>query len=147
MAVRIKKDDRYTIIGGQHRALSRYYMILNRLKNTNRKKNSCYQSVQMLIDKESFVAWFMQNDFPGASVDRIDKTKDYSIDNIQLIPLGDNIRKDKVKAKDGMCVCCICKETKPLEMFAKDKMRKNGHTTICKQCDSARKHKRRYAYD
>ena len=92
----------------------------------------------MLIDKETFVAWFMANDFEGASVDRIDNTKDYSMDNIQMIPLSINIAKDKCKAKDGMCQCYVCKETKPLECFAVDKRRKNGRSTICKKCDSVR---------
>lgn len=137
-----KKDNRHSIIGGKHRALNRYYMILNRLKNTNRNKNACYQDVKMLIDKDTFVDWFMKNDFQGASVDRIDKTKDYTMNNIQMIPLDENIRKDKVKAKDGMCECFVCKELKPLEMFAKDSRRKNGHSTICKKCDVQRKKRR-----
>lgn len=135
----MKKDNRYSIIGGKHRALSRYYMILNRLKNTDAKKNRNYQGIQMLIDKDTFVEWFMKNDFEGASVDRIDKNKDYTLDNIQLITLDENIRKDKVKAKDGYCECFKCKQTKPLDFFATDKRRKNGHSTICKKCDSERK--------
>lgn len=139
LVAQMKKDNRHSIIGGKHRALSRYYMILNRLNNTDRDKNECYQNVKMLIDKDTFVSWFMENDFEGASVDRIDKNKDYSIDNIQMLLLEENIRKDKVKAKDGMCECFMCKETKPLEMFAKDGRRKNGHSTICKSCDSKRK--------
>ena len=93
----------------------------------------------MLINKDVFIEWFMRHDFEGASVDRIDKTKDYSLDNIQLIPLADNIRKDKVKAKDGMCECYMCKQIKPLELFAKSKRRQNGRSTICKECDSKRK--------
>ena len=36
-----KTDKRYSVIGGKHRAESRYYMILSRLKNTDTKKNSC----------------------------------------------------------------------------------------------------------
>lgn len=54
----------------------------------------------MLIDKETFINWFMENDFDGASVDRIDSTKDYTLDNIQMIPFSENCGKDKVKAKD-----------------------------------------------
>lgn len=135
----MKEDNRNSIIGGKYRALSRYYMILNRLNNTDRDKNKCYQNVKMLIDKDTFISWFMENDFEGASVDRIDKNKDYSIDNIQMLLLEENIRKDKVKAKNGMCECFMCKETKPLEMFAKDSRRKNGYSTICKSCDSKRK--------
>lgn len=135
----MKYDNRYAAIGSRHRALSRYYMILYRLNHCCDAKNKCYNGVQMLIDKETFVNWFMVNDFEGASVDRIDSTKDYSIDNIQLIPLAENIRKDKVKAKNGSCECYRCKQIKPLELFAKDKRRQNGHSTICKECDSKRK--------
>ncbi len=137
-----KTDKRYSVIGGKHRAESRYYMILSRLKNTDTKKNSCYKNIKMLISKEDFIKWFMENDFEGASVDRIDKTKDYSLDNIQLLPLEENIRKDKVKAKNGMCQCYVCKEIKPLSLFATDKRRKNGHATICKECDNKRKRRK-----
>ena len=133
------KDKRYCIIGSRHRALSRYYMILNRLKNTDRARNRNYHGVKMLIDRDTFINWFMVNDFEGASVDRIDNTKNYSLDNIQMIPLSENRVKDKIKAKDGMCECYMCKEVKPIESFAKDKRRKNGYATICKRCDSKRK--------
>lgn len=135
----MKCDNRYNVIGGRHRALSRYYMILHRLNHAENKKNKCYSGIKMLVDKETFVDWFMKNDFEGASVDRIDRTRDYSLDNIQLIPLAENIRKDKVKAENGNCECYKCKQTKPLHLFAKDKRRENGHSTICKECDSKRK--------
>lgn len=102
----------------------------------------------MLISKDEFVKWFMDNDFEGASVDRINKNGDYTLDNIQLIPLDENIRKDKVKSKDGYCECYVCKKTKKLDEFVTDNRRKNGHTTICKECDRQRgreKYKRLYA--
>lgn len=134
-----KKDNRHADIGGRHRALSRYYMILNRLSHTDRPKNTHYAGIKMCMSKEEFVAWFMAHDFKGASVDRIDKTKDYSMDNIQMIPLDENIRKDRVKAHDWVCECYVCKETKPLSQFAVDKRRKNRHATICKQCDNKRR--------
>jgi hypothetical protein len=135
----MKHDNRNKIIGGKHRAECRYTMLIYRTTHTEQKKNRNYSGVRVLIDKDTFVKWFMENDFEGASVDRIDKTKDYSLDNIQLIPLAENIRKDKVKAKDGMCECYKCKEVKPLEMFALDNRRANGHSTICKKCDSERR--------
>lgn len=93
----------------------------------------------MLIPKDEFVEWFMANDFEGASVDRIDSNGDYSMENIQLIPLAENIRKDKVKANNGMCECAKCHEIKPIDLFVVDKRRGNGHGTICKKCDSRRK--------
>lgn len=135
----MKIDNRHRVIGGKHRALSRYYMILNRINHTDTDKNRCYENVKMLISKDDFVKWFMENDFEGASVDRIDHTKDYSLDNIQLIPIDENIRKDKVKAKNGQCECYKCKRIKSLDDFAKDSRRKNGHSTMCKECDSKRK--------
>ena len=117
-------------------------MIMNRLKNTNRAKNRNYNGVKMLIDKDTFVAWFMANDFEGASVDRIDKTKDYSMENIQMIPMSENRVKDRFKEKDGMCVCYVCKEEKPIQLFAVDKRRRNGHSTICRSCDAKRPSRR-----
>ena len=133
------KDKRYCDIGSRHRAVSRYYMILNRLKNTDRVRNRNYRGVKMLIDKETFVKWFMENDFDGASVDRIDNKKDYTMDNIQMISTSENKVKDRYKEKDGKCECYVCKEVKPIELFALDKRRENGHSTICKSCDSKRK--------
>lgn len=135
----MKHDDRHRIIGGRHRAAGRYAMIVHRLNHTNEKKNSCYEGIKLLIDREVFINWFMENDFEGASVDRIDPTKDYTLDNIQLIPLAENIRKDKVKAKNGVCECYKCKQVKPLEYFSKDSSRQNGHSTLCRSCDSKRR--------
>lgn len=133
------KDERYKIIGGEHRALSRYYMMLNRCKNTHRKKNEKYSNVEVLVSKEEFLRWFMPRDFEGCSVDRIDCEGHYSLDNMQLLSMADNIRKDKIKAVDGFCECFSCKETKSLDLFAKDKRRFNGRSTLCKVCDNQRK--------
>ena len=135
----MKHDYRNNIIGGRHRAVNRYRLILNRINRTDLSQNAAYKGIKMLIPKDEFVKWFMENDFAGASVDRIDKNGDYTMENIQLIPLDENIRKDKVKAKNGMCTCYMCNETKQIELFVVDKRRKNGHGTICKKCDSARK--------
>ena len=138
----MKVDNRHSIIGGKHRAESRYEMIKWRLSHTDNPKNKCYAGIKLLVTKDEFVKWFMENDFDGASVDRIDSKKDYSLDNLQMIPLDENIRKDKVKSKDGFCECWRCKQIKPLDMFAIDKTRKNGHRTLCKECDLKRKKKR-----
>lgn len=131
-------DFRNRIIGSKRRATNHYNLIINRLKDTGRPKNKTYKGIKMLIDKEAFIKWFMENDFIGASVDRIDKNKDYSFDNIQLIPLSENIRKDKLKAKNGMCECFVCHQTKPLEEFVKDSRRITGRTTICLDCERKR---------
>ena len=135
------KDERYKQIGGRKRALSRWYMIRYRTTHTDQPKNRRYEGVVFNLDKEQFIKWFQRNDFENASVDRIDKNKGYTMDNIQLIPLLDNIRKDKTKASDGYCVCFRCKQKKPIEDFAKDSRRLNGHSTLCKVCDVERKSK------
>ena len=140
----IKNDKRHTIIGGKHRAEARYYMILHRLSHTDEPKNSCYAGIKMMISKEDFIKWFMEHDFEGASVDRIDSTKDYSLDNIQMISLADNIRKDKLKLKDGVCECCKCKKAKPLEEFVKRKRSPYGYTTICLECERIRTREKYY---
>lgn len=114
-------------------------MILNRLSHTDLPRNAKYKGISMDIPKEDFINWFMANDFEGASVDRIDNTKNYTMDNIQLIPLSENIRKDRIKSKGGYCECYGCHQIKELSLFAKDKRRLNGYSTICKECDNRRK--------
>lgn len=136
-----KKDTRHKQIGGRKRALSRYAMIIYRTTHTDEDKNKCYKGVDVKISKEDFVTWFMENDFEGCSVDRIDVNKGYEVGNLQLIKLADNIRKDKVKAVDGMCECYRCKLTMALDLFAKDNRRANGRSTICKTCDQERRKK------
>ena len=133
------RDIRYSIIGGRKRALTRWYVIKYRTSHTDQPKNRAYKGIEFNLDKETFVKWFQERDFEHASVDRIDKTKGYTMDNIQIIPLIDNIRKDKIKAKNGKCVCYACGKTKELELFAVDKRRLNGHSTICRECDNARR--------
>lgn len=135
------KDLRYAQIGSRKRALSRWYMIRYRITHTNQPKNRKYEGIEFNLDKEQFIEWFQKNDFEHASVDRIDNSKGYTMDNIQLIPLVDNIRKDHIKAKNGCCVCFRCKQEKPLEDFVKESRRFNGYSTICKKCDVERKSK------
>lgn len=127
-------------IGSRRRANNRYNGLVSRIKYyENNRKNKNYLNIKLKISRKEFIEWFMKNDFEGCSVDRIDKNGDYELSNMQLIPLVENIRKDKVKEKNGYCICYVCNENKPIEMFAIDKRRVNGHSTICKKCDSNRK--------
>lgn len=133
------KDLRYKQIGGKKRALSRFAMIENRLKNTHLSKNKNYEGVKLLVSKAEFVEWFTARDYEGCSVDRIDKNGDYELSNMQVIPIAVNIAKDKLKSVCHFCECYVCKQTKELEFFAVDKRRKTtGRSTICKMCDNAR---------
>ena len=133
-------DLRNQIIGSKRRAINHYNLMLKRCNSLN-KKDLCYKNINVKITKEEFIKWFMPKDFKGCSIDRIDRNKDYELQNMQVIPLSENISKDKIKAKDGYCECFRCKQVKPIEEFAVDKRRANGHATICKKCDVERKKK------
>lgn len=133
-----KVDHRYKQIGSRKRAQSRYAMIKYRLAHTDQKKNSCYAGVQLKVSEEEFVKWFMENDFSGCSVDRIDPSKDYEIGNLQLIPQPINSGKDKIIAVDGKCRCFRCGVTKLQAEFVKDSRRSTGYSTVCKPCERER---------
>jgi hypothetical protein len=132
-----KPDRRNTIIGGHHRALARWYMILHRLKGVG-AKNKHYAGRSLEMSKEEFIDWFRAKDFKGCSVDRIDNSKGYSLNNLQLIPLAQNIAKDKTAYNGITHVCSMCKEKKLAELFVRDKRRLSGIGSICKKCDTAR---------
>lgn len=134
-----KPDTRHAQIGGRKRALSRYSMIKHRVENTHLPKNRGYVGVELRVDKETFVAWFMERDFKGCSVDRIDVSGHYELENMQVVSLAWNIARDKLKHVDGFCVCYACGQSKPSEAFAVDKRRLHtGRSTICKSCDGSR---------
>lgn len=134
----IYPDLRYKQVGGRKRAQQRYGMIKHRIENPI-GKNSCYVDVKLLIDQETFVKWFQENDFEGCTVDRIDNNKHYEMGNLQTLTKADNIRKDKVIAKEGKCRCYNCGQIKSLDKFVVDKRRLNGHGTSCKPCDNKRR--------
>lgn len=126
----------YRIIGSRTRAVCKYHSMLARVRST-REKEKVYRGIKVLVSKEDFIRWYMPRDFVGASVDRIDSKGHYSLDNMQVISMHDNIVKAKkgcAKAHDGVCVCCACGEEKPLDLFGKSKRRPYGHTTLCLEC-------------
>lgn len=82
-----KIDKRHKEIGGRHRALSRYHMIVHRVENAHLPRNSGYKGILVLVSKDEFIEWFMPRDFPGCSVDRIDNKGHYQLSNMQVIPL------------------------------------------------------------
>jgi hypothetical protein len=134
-----KQDTRHRKIGGRHRAVSRYAMLLNRVTNTETSRNKSYKGIEVRVSRDEFIDWFMPRDFEGCSVDRIEKSGHYELSNMQLISLQKNIAKDKLKHKDGFCICYSCKQEKTSDKFVADKRRMHtGLSTICKQCDSKR---------
>lgn len=135
----MKVDNRHKIIGGKHRALSRFYMIKNRIKDQDNPKNKKYKNMEFSLDKDEFLLWFMERDYKGCSVDRIDNSRGYHMDNIQIIPLRKNIQKDRVKAIDGKRWCYSCKEYKEVEQMCTSNRIECGTTTICSKCNYDRK--------
>lgn len=134
----ISKDKKgYRIIGSKTRAVSKYHSMLSRVRRANPKKDKAYMGIKVLVSKEDFIRWYMPRDFVGASVDRIDSKGHYSLDNMQVISMHDNIVKackNRVKAHDGVTVCYVCKEEKPLEYFVKNRCAYSGYLNICKKC-------------
>ena len=81
-----KNDVRYKTIGHKHRAEARYYMMCNRC-NSETDKNRSYVDVEVILSKEYFITWFMERDFEGCSVDRVDSKGNYELSNMQVICL------------------------------------------------------------
>lgn len=135
----MKVDNRHKIIGGRHRALSRYCMIKNRIKDQENPKNIKYKNMDFSLNKEDFISWFMERDFKGCSVDRIDNSRGYHMDNIQIISTSQNIKKDKTKILNGKRWCYSCKEYKDFEEMCTSNRISCGTTTICSKCNYERK--------
>lgn len=135
----------YRIIGSRTRAVCKYNGMLARVRST-REKERAYKGIKVLVSKEDFVRWYMPRDFVGASVDRIDSKGHYSLDNMQVISMHDNIVKackNRVKAHDGVTICYVCKEEKPLEQFVKSRCAYSGYLNICKKCHAEKQRQRK----
>lgn len=132
-----ERHNSYSTVGSRKRASARYSMLLHRIHNTHKPRNKGYKGVEVRLTREEFIKWFMPLDFEGCSVDRIDVKGHYELSNMQVIPLVENMRKDRMKAVGGECVCYSCNKAKPLEEFAKDKRRITGRSTCCRDCDNA----------
>lgn len=130
----------YRIIGSRTRASYKYNQMLARVRSTREKEKS-YRGIKVLVSKEDFIRWYMPRDFVGASVDRIDNKGHYTLENMQVISMRDNIikaRHQNVRAHDGVNVCYKCGQEMPLEMFVKNKNYYTGHLNICKNCHAKR---------
>lgn len=143
----MKKDLRHTVIGSRRRAYSRYMSIKHRCLVSNTARNKTYRGMEFSLDKETFIKWFMENDFKGCSVDRINNKLGYIHSNLQIIPLIDNMIKDRTSFKGNQGTCGKCKTVKTITEFGKDKRRVIGFNNICKTCDNnrpPRKRKKQY---
>ncbi len=109
-----------------------------------KKKCKTYAGISIEFTRREYKEWCIEREnkiliLKRPSIDRKDKTKNYSIDNIQIIELSANIRKDKTIFDETHGTCYSCLERKKLHLFAKDNRRQNGRSTICKLCDNRRK--------
>lgn len=138
----MRKKGAYLVVGSRDRAYNRW-VALNQRVSKPVGKNACYRNVEVRIDEYDFIRWFRKNDFEGGSVDRKDKTKHYEKGNLKMIPLAENIRKDKLIACEGLSRCRSCRKVKPIENFVKESRRINGLSTICKPCENERTKLRR----
>lgn len=107
-------------------------------------KNACYDNVFIMFSRDEFKEWCYNNEnlilsLQKPSIDRIDKNKNYTLENIQVIELTYNIAKDKISFINGYGICWKCKEKKEITNFVDDKRRLyTGKTTICRDCERAR---------
>lgn len=107
------------------------------------RKCRTYEGVEVRVSRDEFKAWCLaQWDYISTlqrpSVDRLDGNGHYELSNMRVIELVANIQKEKLIAVDGMTRCSICRKTKPLESFDRDKRRKaTGRTTTCSECGRA----------
>jgi hypothetical protein len=70
------------------------------------------------------------------SVDRIDRSKNYSLYNIQFIELKDNVKKDRNNLSiEGQKACKICGESKHVSNFSLDKRTYSGRSSTCNHCN------------
>lgn len=108
------------------------------------KKNASYTGVLILVTREEYYDWCAgQADriasLSRPSIDRVRKEGHYSLANMQIIELLENMVKDRLSFKDGMGTCYACHKTKLIESFAVDSRRVAvGHTTLCRACDRLR---------
>lgn len=66
----------------------------------NKHKNKVYENIKVSMTQPEFKNWCLDNkelilSLNKPSLDRIDSNKDYSLDNIQVISLIENIKKKK----------------------------------------------------
>jgi len=107
------------------------------------RRNAAYRNVELRVTRDELSRWCeQQRDHIRAlrrpSIDRLDSGTHYTLDNMQIIELAENIRKDKTIFRDGYGVCSRCKDRKPEDLFARDRRRSNGRATICQKCERAR---------
>jgi hypothetical protein len=107
------------------------------------RKNDSYKGIIIEFSRKEFKRWCIDNSHmilncKRPSIDRLDKNKNYTLENIQILELEENIRKDKLIPKDGKSTCCRCKEIKDLSLFVKSSKSSTGIVNMCLECERKR---------
>lgn len=134
---------RSTIRGMVH---TTWFNLLLRLRS-----DDDYKDVKLFFTKEEFFNWAIpalakwREENPGErhSLDRVDDSKHYSLDNIRFLEVGENSRRRKFnknsKAPTGTAWCGGHKKYLPIEFFHKAKTRPPLFVTnLCVDCSGSR---------
>ncbi len=106
-------------------------------------KCASYEAVLVEMTREEWKTWCKARDaeiraLSRPSVDRIDNSVGYRLDNIRVCELAENIRKEKTVFRNGLGTCYRCKQTKPADEFVRCSVRHSGRATTCRPCERAR---------
>ena len=90
-------------------AYHKWALMWNRVRNPN-GKSKCYAGIGVVEDWKSFHKFYsdMGAPQPGWSLDRIDSTKDYSVENCRWVPLAkqaQNTRRNRIAEVGGVTAC------------------------------------------
>ncbi len=109
--------------------------------NLNRRVRTAkaYAHVEVRMEREEFVAWYVSALFPGCSVDRIDNQGHYELTNLQMLTRSQNSAKQgkNFLAPEGKHWCSVCKRFLSYKRFHKSKNGYHGLHDRCKKCRDA----------
>lgn len=145
MEAQVFKNKRTPIGKFIHNSWTNLQIRCGKYKHLNTKlKNKNYKNISIEFSFSEYKNYCIENkeyilSLKRPSLDRINNKNNYSINNIQIIELSENIIKDKTVFKYNKGICSKCKIEKELHLFCIDKRRISGRSSICKHCDNKRK--------
>lgn len=123
------------------RATQMWHDMSKRVKNQPE-----YAHVRVLMTQEEFTKWavpklaewFANRPTERPSLDRKDAAKHYSLDNLQILELGENARQRRnaknVHAPEGKAWCGCCKNYLDRSEFGQHRSMYNGLQKRCRRC-------------
>jgi len=108
-----------------------------------------YKNIELCMTRDEFINWVSPQlekwkerygNLTDVSLDRKDNSKNYELDNLQLLTKYENTIKrsnnKNVIAPEGKAWCCYCKIYLETDNFHKLKSSYNGLAKMCKSCAS-----------